>query len=58
MFIESITTYGAVPGTLCTGALQAAIDACHAAGGGEVFSAVLKKYYRGRRDMRTLEKIG
>lgn len=29
-----------------------------AAGGGEVFSAVLEKYYRGMRDMRTLEKIG
>ena len=36
MFIESITAYGAVPGTLCTASLQAAINACHAAGGGEV----------------------
>ena len=39
MFTKSITEFGAVSGALCTEALQAAIDACHAAGGGEVIVA-------------------
>ena len=38
--------------------LRSCMTLFEAAGGGEVFSAVLEKYYRGRRDMRTLEKIG
>ena len=36
-----------------------ALASCfEAAGGGEVFSAVLKKYYHGERDQATLEKLG
>jgi len=32
----NITSYGAVANTVCTKSLQAAIDACNAAGGGDV----------------------
>lgn len=36
MFCESVKKYGAVTNALCTDAIQAAIDACHKSGGGEV----------------------